>query len=113
MVAYLFTNDGLPILEATGSVITLNSAGQTVDHIRNVLTITTANVFENYWKSPPISTPQPTIPIKVPSIVYFVTSKSVRTPKYPTTTSKFVRTPGCVNQKIIYYKTNAGEALYK
>ena len=42
MVAYVFANYGLPIFDATGAIITLNSAGQPVDHIKNVVTITTA-----------------------------------------------------------------------
>ena len=35
------------------------------------------------------------------------------TPKDPTTTPKFVRTHSRINLKIIDYKTNVGEALYK
>ena len=41
MAAYVFAKDGIPIFGATGAVITLNSAGQPVDHSINVVTITT------------------------------------------------------------------------
>ena len=58
MAAYVLTNYGLPIFYATGTVITLNSAGQPVDHIGNVITITTDYGFPNDGASPPRVTPQ-------------------------------------------------------
>ena len=41
MDSYTFANYELSIFGATGVVITLNSAGQPVDHSINVVTITT------------------------------------------------------------------------
>ena len=108
MVAYVFTKDGIPIFDATGAVITLNSAGQPVDHIRNMVTITTVYGFKNNGASPPRATPQPTMPIRVTKLIYFVTSQVERTPKAPTTTPKFAHTPGRVNQKIVNYETKVG-----
>ena len=43
MAAYVFTNNGIPIFTVTGTVITLNSVGQPVDRIGNVVTIKTAD----------------------------------------------------------------------
>ena len=81
MAAYVFAKDGIPIFNATGDVITLNSAGQPVDHIRNVVTTTTSGGFPNDGESPPIAITQPSMPIKCSSLIYFVTSKAVRTPQ--------------------------------
>ena len=53
MAAYVFVNYGLPIFDTTRTVITLNYAGQPVDNIKNVGTITTDNKFINYGVSPP------------------------------------------------------------
>ena len=53
MAAYMFANDGLPIFDVTVDVIRLNSAGQPVDHIKNVITITATNGFPNGGASPP------------------------------------------------------------
>ena len=61
MDSYVFVNDGLPIFDVTEVVITLNYVGQPVDHIKNVVTITTANGFPNYGESPPIAIPQPSM----------------------------------------------------
>ena len=47
MDSYTFANYELSIFGATGVVITLNSAGQPVDHIGNVVTITTDYGFPN------------------------------------------------------------------
>ena len=47
MATYVFEKYGLPIFDAIGAVITLNSAGQQVDHIGNLVTITTADVLTN------------------------------------------------------------------
>ena len=47
MEEYVFANYGLPIFDATGAIITLNSAGQPVNHSVNVVTITTADEFPN------------------------------------------------------------------
>ena len=63
MAAYLFTNDRLKCFDATGDIITLNYAGQPVDHIGNVLTITTADRFPTDGESPPRATPKPSMPI--------------------------------------------------
>ena len=52
MAAYVFSNYGLPICDATGDVITLNSTDQPFDHIRNVVTIKTADGFPNYINHP-------------------------------------------------------------
>ena len=41
MAECLFANDRLPIFDATGDAITLNSTGQLVDHIGNMVTIKT------------------------------------------------------------------------
>ena len=101
------------ISDSNGAVIKLNSAGQPVYHIENVVTITTDNGLKNYGASPERSTTQPTIPIQVATLVYFYTSQAVMTSQAPTTTTKFARTPGHVNLKIIDYKTKAGEAFYK
>ena len=97
MAEYGFKNDGLPIVDSTGAVITLNSRGQPVDHIIKVVTITTDNGLPNYGVSPPIEIPQPYIPIKVASLIYFVTYQDVRNNQSPTTTSKFARTPVHIN----------------
>ena len=71
MAAYVFANDGIPIFDATRAVITLNYAGQPVDHIRNMVTITTAYGFTNDGASPLRATPQPAIPIQVADLIYF------------------------------------------
>ena len=39
--------------------------------------------------------------------------QAARTPKDPTTTLKFSRTPGCVNRKKPIYETKVYEALFK
>ena len=109
----MFQKYGLTKFDATGAAITLNFASQPVDHIRNVLTIITADGFPNYRASPPRSIPQLSMPVIFADLDYFVTSQEVRTPKIPTTTPNFTRTPGCVNPKIVIFKTKAGEVLYK
>ena len=53
MAAYVFANYKLPRFYTTGAVIYLNSAGQPVYHIGNVVTITTDNGLKNDGKSPP------------------------------------------------------------
>ena len=63
MVAYVFENDGIATFGITGDVITLNYVGQIGDHIKNVVTITTAGGFPNYGASPPRAIPQPALPI--------------------------------------------------
>ena len=113
MVAYVFVNNGIPIFDATRAVITLNSTGQPVDHIVNVVTITTSDGFPNYGASPPRAIPQLVITIKISALVYFVTSQALRTHQAPDMTPKFGHNPGCVNRKIINYKTKAGKVLYK
>ena len=112
MAVYLFTNNELPIFDATGAVITLNSAGQPVDQIGNVITITTANGFKNHGESPPREIIQLPMPIRVASLVYFVTSRLVSTPQAPTTIPKFTRTPAYKNLNNIDCKTKSGDALY-
>ena len=57
MSAYVFTNDRLPIFDATGGVSTLNYAGQPIVHIGDVVTITDDDGFPNDGASPPIATP--------------------------------------------------------
>ena len=109
----MFINYGLPIFDAARSVITLNSVGQPVDHIRNMVTITTADGFPNDGESPPRAILQPTMPIQVSALVHFVTFRAVRTPQALTTTPKLACTPVCVSQKIIDYETKADKALYK
>ena len=74
--------------------------------------ITTADVLPNDGASPPRTTPQPAVPIRVSALIYFLTYQAERTPQYPTTTTKFVRTPGHVNPKIINNKTKSGKAIY-
>ena len=113
MLEYVFKKYGLPIFDATGAVTTLNSTGQPVDPIGNVVTITTAYGLPNDGALKPRTITQPTIPIQVASLVYFITSQAVRIPQAPTTTPKFARTPGRVNLKIIDNKTKADEALNK
>ena len=71
MAAYVFANNGIPIFDSTGAVITLNYTGQPVDHIRNMVTITTAYGFTNDGASPPRATPQPEMPIRVADLIYF------------------------------------------
>ena len=41
------------------------------------------------------------MPIRVATLIEFFISQAVKTIKYPTTTPKFMHTPGCINQKII------------
>ena len=113
MEAYVFAKYGLPIFDTTGAVITLNSTGQTVYHIGNVVNITTGNGFTSYWASPPRETLQPAMLIRVDALIYFVPSQAVRTPQSPNRASMFALTHGRVNRKIIDYKINEGEALYK
>ena len=112
-MSYVFANYVLPIFDVTGDFITLNSAGQTVYHIRNVVTITTSDRLSNYGASPPREVPQPAMTIRISAPIYFVTSQAVTTPQSPTTNPRFPCTPGCINRKIIYYETKAGKALYK
>ena len=60
-----------------------------------------------------ISITQPSMPVWVASLIYFVTSKVVSTPQNPTTTPKFMLPPGRIIRKNVNYKTEAGKALYK
>ena len=113
MAVYVFANDGLTIFDATGAVITLNSTGQPVDHIRNVVNIKNAGGLKNYGASPQRATSQTAMPMQVTALIYFITYQSVRTTQSPTTTSKFSRTPGCINLKIINCKTEAVNTLCK
>ena len=53
------------------------------------------------------------MPMQVTTLIYFITYQSVRTTQPPTTTSKFSRTPGCINLKIINCKTEAVNTLCK
>ena len=69
MMAYVFTKYGLLIFDTTVAVITLNYAGQPVDHIGNVLTITTANRFPTDGESPPRATPKPSMPIMFDDLI--------------------------------------------
>ena len=89
------------MFDATRAVIILNFVGQTVNHIGNMVTITTDDGLPNDSASPPRATTQPTMLIRVPALIYYVTSKAVRNPLSPTTTPKFTRNPGCANQNII------------
>ena len=57
MVAYVFTNNAIPIFDATVNIITLNSTVQPVDHIGNMVTITNVDGFPNDGVSPLISIP--------------------------------------------------------
>ena len=98
MEAYVFENYGPLIFDVTGAVITLNYAGKPVYHAGNVVTITTTDGLPNNGASSPISTPQPSMPARVSSLINFVTYQAVRD-KPPTTTPKFARTPGRVNKK--------------
>ena len=87
---------GLPIFDATRAIITLNSAGQPVNHSVNVVTITTADEFPNDGSSQPIEMPQTATPTQVDTIITFVTSQAVRD-QAPTTTPKFSLTSGRVD----------------
>ena len=104
MMAYVFTKYGLLIFDTTVAVITLNYAGQPVNHARNVVIITKADRFSNDGESTPGSIIQPATPTRVAALITFVTLKSVRD-KYPTTTPKLYRNPSCVNLKTINYIT--------
>ena len=107
MAAYLFVNNGLPIFDTTGDVITVNSICQPVEHIENSVNITTAYGFTNDGASPPIATSQPAMMMRVACLVYFMTSQEARTPQDHTTNPKFACTPGPINRKTIDYKTKA------
>ena len=74
MAAYVFTNYRITIFDATGAVITLYSAGKPVDHIRNVVIITTDDGLPHAGDSPPRATPQLAMSIRVAALIYFVTS---------------------------------------
>ena len=102
-----------PIFDTTGAVVTLNSVGQPVTHIGNVLTIKTADGLKNDGSSPQKSIPQQSIPVQVGALIYFVTSQVMRYPQVPTMTPKFALTPGCVNRKIANYRTKTSDELYK
>ena len=112
MASYVFANDGLPVFDATRAVITLNSAGQSVELMENVVTITTANGFPSDGAPPPRTTPQMDTPIQVADLIYFVSYQSVRTPQYSNMTLNFACISGRVYRKIINYETKAGKALY-
>ena len=99
MVAYVFTNDGLPIFDTI--FLSHNSEVQTVDHIGNVATITTDYGLPNDRASPEREINQPSMPILVYALIYFVTYQVVRNPQAPTTTPKLAHIPGCINLKII------------
>ena len=71
MVAYVFTNNVIIIFELARAVITLNYVGQPVDHVGNVVTITTSDGLPNYGESPPRETPQFAIPVQASALVYF------------------------------------------
>ena len=109
----MFVNDGLSTFDATGVFITLNYASQPVDHIINVVTITTSDGLTKDRASPPKAIHQTSMPILVSAIIYFMTSQELKTPHLPTTTPKFSRTSGCVNWRTIDYKTRSGETIYK
>ena len=63
MAAWFFVNNALPIFEATGAFIILNYKYQPVDHVKNVVTITTADIFSNDGASPPRSFLQPAMTV--------------------------------------------------
>ena len=112
MEAYVFANYGLTIFDTSRDTITLNSAGQPIDQIKNLLTITTANGFPSDGAPPPRTTPQMDTPIQVADLIYFVSYQSVRTPQYSNMTLNFACISGRVYRKIINYETKAGKALY-
>ena len=95
----MLTNDGLPIFDATGAVITLNLEGQQVDHIRNMVTTTPGDGSPNDGASPPRAPPQPPITIRFSALIYCATSQAVMTNQAPITTPKFYYTPDCANKK--------------
>ena len=113
MAAYVFTKYEIPIFDATGAVIILNSVCQPVDLIKNVVTITTANGLPNYWVSTPRAISQPSMPLQVYALVNFITYQAVRTHQALTMILKFTCTPDRINRKIINYETMEVEALYK
>ena len=112
MKAYVLLNDVLPIFDATRAVIKINAAGPPVNHSGNVVTITTDYGFPYDRSSPPRETSQPSMPTIFVALITFLMAKLVSY-QASTTTSNFSRTPGCLNRKIIDYKTKADETLYK
>ena len=102
MAAYVFANNGLPIFDPTGSFVKLNSAGQPVDHIRYVVTITTAKGLKNNGYSRQTATPQPSMPIQVATPVYSVTTQAVKTFQACTVTPKFTCAPRRINRNLFY-----------
>ena len=52
MEAYVLANNRTPFFDTTGADITLNFAGKKVDHIINVVTITTSDGLANNGVSP-------------------------------------------------------------
>ena len=92
MAVYVFANSGIPIFDATGEVITLNSAGQTINHAGNELTITTGYGLPNDGASSPRSTPQQAMTMKFYALITVVILQVIRD-QDPTTTSKLCHTP--------------------
>ena len=101
MEAYVFANYGLTIFDTSRDTITLNSAGQPIYQIKNLLTITTANGFPNDGTSPPRAMYQPSMTIRVSTLTYLVTFQDIRNHHAPTMTPNLVHTPVRVNQKTI------------
>ena len=89
MVAYVFTNNVITIFELARAVITLNYVGHPVDHVGNMVTITTSDGLPNYGESPPRETPQLAIPVQASALVYFLTYQEARGPKAPITIQNF------------------------
>ena len=78
MVAYILENYGQPIFDTTKTIITLNAAGQSVNHYGNVVSITTSYGLTNDGSSPPSVNPQPEIPSQVAVLITFVMEQAVR-----------------------------------
>ena len=71
MEAYMFINNGMPIFDTNGAVITLNSSGQPVDLIGNMVTITTSYGLPKNGTSLPREIPQLSTPSQFYVLIYF------------------------------------------
>ena len=102
MVAQVFANDGLKILDASQAVISINSAVQPVDHIVNVVTIQTSHGFPNDGASPPKA---------IPNLLHELSGGKDSSSPYHN--SRVCLHPWSPKLKNLDNETKAGDTIYK
>ena len=100
IMAYIFSNDGLPIFDDNESVVETNVTGSPIYHNENMVTITSGNGFSKNKSWTPRATPQPIMSTRVVALINFVTTQVVRYCE-PNTTLKCTRSLGCANKNLL------------